>query len=63
MKAPCLDKVTHLLKTAEETVNLSSALQQAVEDKITHKVRGKCYNVILKTAGESYSPKIRTWLP
>ena len=63
MKAPSLDKITHLLKTVEETLNLSSASRQVAEDKFTHKPRVRFYKVIIRKMGGSCSLKIRTLLP
>ena len=49
MKAPSLDKVTHLLKKAEETANFWSASRQVAHGKITHKLRVRYSPVIIRT--------------
>jgi ribosomal protein S13 len=59
MKAPSLDKVTHLLKTAEETVNLSSASRHVAHGKITHKLRVRYSKAIIRTMRGGCSHGIR----
>ena len=59
MKAPCLDKVTHLLKTTEETVDLSLASRQVAHGKITHKLIVRYSKAIIRTMRGGCSHGIR----
>ena len=60
MKAPFCDKITHLLKTAEETTESSSASRQVTYNKMTHKLRMRHSKAIIRVmAGDcTYVMKI-----
>jgi hypothetical protein len=59
MKAPFCDKITHLLKTAKEAAELSSASRQAAYNKMTHMLRVRHSKAIVRVMAGGCSHVIK----
>lgn len=58
MKMPSCGEITHLLKTVGKTAELTSASRQVAYSKMTHKLRVKYSNVIIRIIAGSCSHAI-----